>query len=146
MHCGRVEPPRIVEPMPPVKVSQTKMAALGRIGGTEYSLSSFFQRTKAVVAEAEHFLSLEQLSFNDIDSLKRIHERLSEAGDTVFTLKQRALDLIANIDMENFYNDMLELSSYLNRLRIFLQNLINDLQDQVAHTPAYNCNRVYTGM
>ena len=37
-----------------------------------------------------------------------------------------------------------ELSTYLNRLRIFLQNLINDLQDQVAHTPAYNCNRVHT--
>jgi hypothetical protein len=63
-----------------------------------------------------------------------------------FTLKQRALNLIADIDMSNFYNDMDELSTYLNRLRIFLQNLINDLQDQVAHTPAYNCNRVHTGM
>ena len=122
------------------------MAALGGIGGTEYSLFSFFQRTKAVVAETEHFISLEHQSFNDIDSLERIHERLSEAGDTVFTLKQRALNLIADIDMENFYNDMDELSTYLNRLRIFLQNLINDLQDQVAHTPAYNCNRVHTGM
>ena len=122
------------------------MAALGGIGGTEYSLFSFFQRTKAVVAETEHFISLEHQSFNDIDSLERIHERLSEAGDTVFTLKQRALNLIADIDMENFYNDMDELSTYLNRLRIFLQNLINDLQDQVAHTPAYNFNRVHTGM
>jgi hypothetical protein len=70
------------------------MAALGGIGGTEYSLFSFFQRTKAVVAETEHFISLEHQSFNDIDSLERIHERLSEAGDTVFTLKQRALNLI----------------------------------------------------
>jgi hypothetical protein len=48
--------------------------------------------------------------------------------------------------MENFYNDMDELSTYLNQLRIFLQNLINDLQDQVARTPAYNCNMVHTGM
>ena len=70
------------------------MAVLGGIGGTEYTLFSFFQRTKAIIAEAEHFISSEQLSLNDIDSLERIHERLSEAEDTVFTLKQRAFNLI----------------------------------------------------
>ena len=53
-----------------------------RIGGTEYTLFSFFQRTKAIIAEAEHFISSEQLSLNDIESLERIHERLSEAEDS----------------------------------------------------------------
>ena len=36
-----------------------------------------------------------------------------------------------DLDMANFYNDMDELSTYLNRLRSFFQNLINDLQDQM---------------
>ena len=109
------------------------------------TLFSFFQRTKAIIAEAEHYISSEQLSLNDIDSLERIHERLSEAEDTIFTLKQRAFNLINNIDMENFYNEMEELSSYLNRLKTFFQNLINDLQDQIDYTPAYTFGRVYTG-
>ena len=122
-----------------------KIAALGGIGGTEYTLFLFFQRTKAIVAEAEHYISSEQLSLNDIDSLERIHERFSEAEDTVFTLKQRAFNLINNIDMENFYNEMEELSSYLNRLKTFFQNLINDLQDQIDYTPAYTFSRVYRG-
>ena len=121
-----------------------KMAALGSIGGTEYTLFSFFQRTKAIIAEAEHFISSEQLSFNDINSLERIHERHSEAEDTVSTLKQRAFNL-NNIGMDNFYNEMDELSSYLNRLKAFFQNLINDLQDQINYTPAYTFSRVYTG-
>ena len=47
--------------------------------------------------------------------------------------------------MENFYNEMEELSSYLNRLKTFFQNLINDLQDQIDYTPAYTFSRVYTG-
>ncbi|XP_028418442.1 uncharacterized protein LOC114543789 [Dendronephthya gigantea] len=48
--------------------------------------------------------------------------------------------------MENFYNDMDELSTYLNRLRTFFQNTINGLQDQITCTPAYSCARIYTGM
>ena len=47
--------------------------------------------------------------------------------------------------MDNFYNEMDELSSYLNRLKAFFQNLINDLQDQIDYTPAYTFSGVYTG-
>ena len=92
------------------------MSSIGGIGGTEYTLFSFFQRTKAIIAYY-----------------------------TVLTLKQRAFNLINNIGMDNFYNEMDELSSYLNRLQAFFQNLINDLQDQVDYTPAYTFSRVYTG-
>ena len=47
--------------------------------------------------------------------------------------------------MENFYNEMEALSSYLNRLKTFFQNLINDLQGQIDYTPAYTFSSVYTG-
>ncbi len=70
--------------------------------------------------EAEHFIS--SVSFSDIDSLERIFETLSEAGDTVFTLKQRALNLIADLDMENFYNDMDELSTYIRWSYTFFES------------------------
>ena len=45
------------------------MAALGGLAGSEYSLSSFFQQTKAMVAEAEHFVT-SFLSNEDIRELK----------------------------------------------------------------------------
>ena len=38
-----------------------------------------------------------------------------------------------------------ELSTCLNQLRSFFQNLINDLQDQMPYTPTYNCQSIYTG-
>ena len=69
------------------------MAALGGPGGSEYSLISFFQRTKAVLADAAHFIS-SSASNEDIDRVESFHERLAEAGETVFILKQRAAELV----------------------------------------------------
>lgn len=121
------------------------MAALGGLAGSEYSLSSFFQQTKAMVAEAEHFVT-SFLSNEDIDSVERLHDRLAEAGDTVFTLKQRAFDLVPDVEMETFYNAMAELSAYLTRLRIYFQNLASELRERTDDVSPCQCDRVYTGM
>ena len=58
------------------------MAALGGIAGSENRLTSFFQRTKALLAEAEQYISAFP-SIENIDGIEMLHERLSEAGETV---------------------------------------------------------------
>lgn len=60
------------------------MAALGGIVGSENLLVSFFQRTKALLAEAEQYISI----FPSIENIDEI-----EAGETVFILKERAAEL-----------------------------------------------------
>lgn len=80
------------------------MADFGVIEGSEHSLYSFFRRTKAIIDEAELFIISEHLFFDNIDGIERIHERLSDAGYTVFTLKQRAFNLIYDFDIASFYN------------------------------------------
>ena len=47
--------------------------------------SSFFERTKALLAEAEQCIYVSS-SAGDIDRIEMLHERLSEAGETVFIL------------------------------------------------------------
>ena len=98
-----------------------------------------------MVAEAEHFVT-SFLSNEDIDSVERLHDRLAEAEDTVFTLKQRAFDLVPDVEMETFYNAMAELSAYLTRLRIYFQNLASELRERTDDVSPCQCDRVYTGM
>ena len=57
-----------------------------------------------------------------------LHERLSEAGETVFDLRERASELISldrDLEMENFHRNMDELSTHLTRLRIYFGNTVN---------------------
>ena len=93
------------------------MAALGGIAGSENRLISFFQRTKALLAEAEQYISI--FPSIEIDEIEMLHERLSEAGETVFILKERAAKLTSadrDLEMGNFYSNMDQLSLYLTRL------------------------------
>ena len=62
----------------------TKMAALGGIAGSENRLISFFQRTKALLAEAAQCI-YSFFSYEDIDRIEMLCER-PEAGETVFIL------------------------------------------------------------
>ena len=71
------------------------MAALGDIAGSKNRLISFFQRTKALLAEAEQCIYVFS-SVGDIDRIDMLHERLSEAGETVFILKERAAKLVCS--------------------------------------------------
>ena len=63
------------------------MAALGGIAGSDNRLISFFQRTKALLAEAEQYISIFPFIEN-IDEIEMLHERLSEAGETVLRASQ----------------------------------------------------------
>ena len=55
----------------------------------------FFQRTKALLAEAEQCIYAVSV-VGDIDRIEMLHERLAEAGETVFILKERAAELISS--------------------------------------------------
>ena len=66
------------------------MASLGGIAGSENPLISFFERSKVLLAEAEQCIYV-FLSAGDIDRKEMLHERLSEAGETVFILREREL-------------------------------------------------------
>ena len=70
---------------------ETKMAALGGIAGSENRLMiiSFYERTKTLLAEAEQYIYVFSSSAGDIDRIEMLHERLSEAGETVFILRER---------------------------------------------------------
>ena len=124
------------------------MAALGGIAGSENRLTSFFQRTKALLAEAEQYISAFP-SIENIDGIEMLHERLSEAGETVFILKERAVELTSldrDLEMENFHSNMDELSLYLTRLRVYFENMADDLSENTLNVPAHQCERNYTGM
>ena len=61
-------------------------------------------------------------SVGDIDRIDMLHERLSEAGETVFTLKERAAELVCwdrDFEMANFHSNIYELSTHLYTPSIF---------------------------
>ena len=123
------------------------MAALGGIAGSENRLISFFQRTKALLAEAEQYMSIFS-SIENIDEIEMLHERLSEAGETVFILKEKAAELTSadrDLEMGNFYSNMDQLSLYLTRLRVYFENIADDLSESTLNVPAHQCERNYTG-
>lgn len=95
------------------------MAGLSSIGGSDNSLKSFFDNTKMVIAEAEICLST---LTEDGERVERLHQRLSQAGETVFILKERATEVgFDNLQMERYHRDMEELSSNLTRLECSLK-------------------------
>ena len=101
------------------------MAALGGIAGSQNRLISFFQRTKALLAEAEQYISIFP-STENIDEIEMLHERLSEAGETVFILKDKSAQLTnadRDLEMGNFYSNMDQLSLYLTRIRVYFENI-----------------------
>ena len=124
------------------------MAALGGIAGSENRLISFFQRTKALLVEAEQYISIFP-SIENIDEIEMLHERLSEAGETVFILKEKAAELTSEdreLEMGNFYSNMDQLSLYLTRLRVYFENIADDLSESTLNVPAHQCERNYTGI
>lgn len=81
--------------------------------------------------------------------IEMLHERLSEAGETVFILKERASELInsdRDLEMANFHSNMDELSTHLARLRIYFENMADYLREYTVSGPAHQCKREYTGM
>ena len=81
--------------------------------------------------------------------MEMLHERLSEAGETVFILRERASELISldrDLEMENFHRNMDELSTHLTRLRIYFENMADYLNEDTVNVPAHQCKREYTGM
>ena len=83
---------------------------------------------KALVAEAEQYIYVFS-SAGDIDRIEMLDERLSEAGETVFILRERrgerASELISwdrDLEKANFHRNMDELSTHLTRLRVYFEN------------------------
>lgn len=67
-----------------------------------------------------------------------LRDRLSEAGDTVFILKERAAELISSdhdLEMEHFHRNMGELSTHLTRLRVYFENIAYDLSENTLNEP-----------
>ena len=65
-----------------------------------------------------------------------LHERLSEARETVFILKERAAELTSadrDLEMGNFYSNMDQLSLYLTRLRVYFENIADDLSESTLN-------------
>ena len=122
------------------------MAALGGIAGSENRLISFFERTKALEAEQCIYVFS---SAGDIDRIEMLHGRLSEAGETIFILKERASELISSdsdLEMANFHSNMDELSTHLTRLRVYFENMADSLSEDTVNGPANQRKREYTGM
>lgn len=121
------------------------MAGLSSIGGSDNSLKSFFDNTKMVIAEAEICLST---LTEDGERVERLHQRLSQAGETVFILKERAAEVgFDNLQMERFHRDMEELSNNLTRLRVFFENRGDELNSNAVplNDLVYRSQRTYTG-
>ena len=102
------------------------MASLGGIAGSENRLISFFERSKVLLAEAEQCIYV-FLSAGDTDRKEMLHERLSEAGETVFILRERELRnssvRIVILKMAIFHRIVDELSTPLTRLRVYFENM-----------------------
>ena len=108
----------------------------------------FFQRTIALLAEAEQCIYVFP-SVGDIDTIDLLHERLSEAGETVFILKERAAELVcsdSDLEMANFHSNMNELSTHFTSLRVYLENMAHHLSENTLNMAAHQCKREYTGM
>ena len=125
------------------------MAVLGGIAGSENRLTSFFERTKTLLAEAKQSISVfSSAGHGDIDRIEMLHERLSEAGETVFILRERrgerASELISSdrdLEKANFHRNINELSTRLTRLRVYFENMADYLNEDTVNVPAHQCMR-----
>ena len=89
-----------------------------------------FEWTKTLHAEAEQYIYVFSSSAGDIDRIEMLYERFSEAGETVFILRERrgerASELISSdrdLEKANFQRNMDELSTHLTRLRVYFENM-----------------------
>ena len=88
-------------------------------------------------------------SVGEIDRIDMLHERLSEAGETVHILKERAAELVCldrDFEMANFHSNMNELSTHLTRLREYFENMAHYLSENTLNMVAHQCEREYTGI
>ena len=88
-------------------------------------------------------------SVGDIDRIDMLHERLSEVGETVFTLNERAAELVCwdrDFEMANFHSNMYELSTHLTRLRVYFENMAHYLSENTLNMAAHHCKREHTGI
>ena len=104
---------------------------------SENRLISFFERTKALLAEAEQCIYVFS-SAGDIDRIEMLQERLSEAGESVFILRERerASELISSgrdLEMANFHRNMDELSTHLTRLRAYFEKMADYLNEDAVN-------------
>ena len=105
------------------------MAARGLCAGSEFSLRSFFNRTKEILKEAGYCISD---SCGNLQRIELLHERLLEAREAVFVLRERAIEFgpglagPGDLEMDNFCRDMVELSNNLSRLIIYFENVVSD--------------------
>ena len=59
-----------------------------------------------------------------------------QAGETVFILKEKAAELTSadrDLEMGNFYSNMDQLSLYLTRLRVYFENIADDLSESTLN-------------
>lgn len=64
-------------------------------------------------------------------------------------MKERAAELISSdrdLEMEDFHRNMDELSTHLTRLRIYFENMADELSENTLNVPTCQCERNYTGM
>ena len=62
-----------------------------------------------------------------------LHDRLSEAGGTVFNLKERAAEHFCSdhdLEMANFHSNINELSPHLTRLQVYFKNMSHYLSEK----------------
>ena len=81
--------------------------------------------------------------------IEMLHERLSEAGENVFILRERTSELISSdrdLEMANFHRNVDELSTLLTRLRVYFENMADYLNEDTVNVPAHQSKREYTGM
>ncbi len=90
MHRGLLHADLVTRPV------AAKMAALGGIAGSQNRLTSFFQRTTALLAEAEQSIYA-FFPYEDLDKIEMLQERLSEAGETVFIFKREQQSEISSL-------------------------------------------------
>ena len=108
---------------------ETKMVAPGGIAGSENRLISFFWTDKNTTCRTRTIhLCLQFICWGY--RIEMLHKRLSEAGETVFILRERwgerASKLISSdrdLEKTNFHRNMDELSTHLTRLRVYFENM-----------------------
>ena len=126
MHCARGSLPHRPSRL---YLGSNKMAARVLCARPEFSFRSFFNRTKEILTEAGYCISD---SCGNLQRIELLHERLLEARETVFVLRERATEFgpgpgePGDLEMDNFCRDMAELSNNLSRLIIYFENVVGD--------------------
>lgn len=105
---------------------------MATVAGSEFILSSFIQRTKALLGENEIFTSTDDVDSNVDNAELSIYDRLLDAGETGNILKERASEIVdsgegVSVQLTDFCSKMDELHNRLNRLRVYLENITDEI-------------------